>query len=164
MQDSKGIPKGMKKILEERGLWRPRLSVQCRIDNPKAGAKTKRVNDPACIRPTDGRQCCARAILSSQPDFAAQKSRLEDVIEKAGHLVLFYPKFHCELNWIEYYWGETKRYTRRNCTYTLAGLREVLPTALESVPDTLVWKHWNRVQRIIQVCRFRLELTGTDIN
>jgi transposase len=110
------------------------------------------------------RQCCARAILSSQPDFAAQKSRLEDVIEKAGHLVLFYPKFHCELNWIEHYWGETKRYTRRNCTYTLAGLREVLPTALESVPDTLVWKHWNRVQRIIQVCRLRLELTGTDIN
>ena len=53
-------------------------------------------------RPTDGRQCCSGAILSSQPDFAAQKSRLKEVIKKAGHLVIFYPKFDRELNWIEY--------------------------------------------------------------
>jgi hypothetical protein len=62
--------------------------------------KTKRANDSTCIRPIGGRQLCAGVILSSQPDFAAQKSGLDDVIEKAGHLVLFYPKFHCELNWI----------------------------------------------------------------
>jgi len=33
----RGVPKGTEKILEELGLWRPRLPVQCRIDNPKAG-------------------------------------------------------------------------------------------------------------------------------
>lgn len=163
MQDFKGIPKGMKKILQERGLWRSHLPAQCRTKNPKAGAKTKRIPDPACIRPIDGRQCCARAILSSQPDFATQKSRLEDVIEEAGHLVLFYPKFHCELNWIEYYWGEAKRYTRANCTYSLAGLKEVLPIALESVPDILVWKHWRRTQRIIEVQLHLLFLAVTNM-
>jgi len=151
MQDSQGVPKGMKKILEERGLWRTNLRAHCKINNPKPGAKTKRIDNPGCLRPTDGRHCCARAILFSQPDFAAQKSRLEEVIEKAGHLVMFYPKFHCEMNWIEYYWGSCKRYARKHCTYTLAGLHDVLPDALESVPDTLVWKYWDRTQRIIKV-------------
>ena len=140
------------KDLEERGLWRQDLRAHCKIDNPKPTAKTKHVDNPSCLRPTDGRQCCARAILSSQPDFAAQKSCLEEVIENAGHLVLFYPKLHCEMNWVEYYWGSCKRYARKHCTYTLAGLYEVLPGALESVPDTLVWKYWNRTQRIINVC------------
>ena len=36
---------------------------------------------------------------------------LEHVIVQAGHEVIFYPKFHCELNYIEYYWAAVKRYT-----------------------------------------------------
>jgi len=39
---------------------------------------------------------------------------LETVILQAGHEVLFYPKFHCELNYIEYYWAALKRYTREH--------------------------------------------------
>jgi transposase len=99
---------------------------------------------------TPGR-CCERAVLSSQADFMAQKSRLEEAVERAGHIAVFYPKFHCELNWIEYYWGAAKRYTRKHCTYTLNGLRVVVPEALESVPDILIWKFYNRTQRILQV-------------
>ncbi|KAA8893425.1 hypothetical protein FN846DRAFT_529170 [Sphaerosporella brunnea] len=38
------------------------------------------------------------ANLSAQPDFKGQRSRIEEVVEDAGHLVMFYPKFHCELN------------------------------------------------------------------
>jgi len=38
------------------------------------------------------------ALLSSQPDFAAQKNWIEETIEGAGHKVEFFPKFHCELN------------------------------------------------------------------
>ena len=49
------------------------------------------------------------------------------MVEATGHAVLFYPKFHCELNWIEYYWGQVKRYTRDNCEYNYEGLKTVSP-------------------------------------
>ncbi|OJA11837.1 hypothetical protein AZE42_04062 [Rhizopogon vesiculosus] len=33
---------------------------------------------------------------------------LETLIKKAGHECIFLPKFHCELNPIEMYWGWCK--------------------------------------------------------
>jgi hypothetical protein len=54
----------------------------------------------------------AETILASQPDFLEQKCSIAEIIEKAGHLCLFLPKYHCELNIIEFFWGATKRYTR----------------------------------------------------
>lgn len=50
-----------------------------------------------------GKECCALRILEAQPDFATEKSLLETVILEAGYEVIFYSKFHCELNYIEYY-------------------------------------------------------------
>jgi hypothetical protein len=46
-----------------------------------------------------------RRILSLQEDFISQKSLLQEEIEKRGHKCIFYPKYHCELNFIEMYWG-----------------------------------------------------------
>ena len=34
------------------------------------------------------------------------------IILEAGHEVVFYPKFNCELNYIGYYGGALKKYTR----------------------------------------------------
>ena len=45
-----------------------------------------------------------RMLLSALYDFMAQKSRVHELIEGRGHICLFLPKFHCELNWIELYW------------------------------------------------------------
>jgi hypothetical protein len=70
-------PKGLKQVLIERGLW------------PSGGLKLEE----------------ARKIMSQQPDFLMQKGRVEEVIVAAGHKVIFYPKFHCELNYIENFWG-----------------------------------------------------------
>jgi len=53
---------------------------------------------------------------------------LETVILQAGHEVIFYPKFHCELNNIEYYWAALKRYTREHCKYSLPELEKMSRT------------------------------------
>ena len=58
--------------------------------------------------------CCARHILAAQEDFKANKPLLQEVIESMGHKVIFYSKFHPELNFIEQYWGAAKRYTIHN--------------------------------------------------
>ena len=77
--------------------------------------------------------CCARKIMSLQPDFLVQKSELETIIEEAEHKCIFYPKFHCELNFIEMYWGAAKRYTREHCDYTWNGLQKTVPEALNFI-------------------------------
>ena len=36
-------------------------------------------------------------------------------ISITANQILFYPKFHCELNHIEYFWCHSKRYAREHC-------------------------------------------------
>eukprot|EP00122_Pirum_gemmata_P007581 Pgem_evm1s6961 len=55
----RGKPKGIKIILEERGLWVEGLKLEC--------DKIIKKND------CKGRTCCARHMLQSQPDFREQK-------------------------------------------------------------------------------------------
>jgi len=79
--------KGMVIILQERGFHNAvNLPAQC--------TKFK------CQDPEEG-MCCCCCILFNRPNFKAQKSALEELIESHGHLVFFYPQFHCELNFIE---------------------------------------------------------------
>jgi hypothetical protein len=49
--------------------------------------------------------CCASKL---QPDFANQKGLLEEIVAAAGHYIVFYPKFHCELNFIEQFWDQAR--------------------------------------------------------
>lgn len=57
------------------------------------------------ISGTDTKDCCWSKILSLQSDFVNEKPLLQMVIEEAGHVCLFLPKFHCELNPIELLWS-----------------------------------------------------------
>lgn len=86
--------KGMELIIRERGLWPEGrgLNAQCE------GFKCE-------LGKTD---CCCRRLLFTQPDFVNQKSYLEELITSRGHICDFYPKYHCELNFIEQYWGAAK--------------------------------------------------------
>jgi hypothetical protein len=52
--------------------------------------------------------CCCQRILYNQLDFMNVESHLETVCKVRGHRVLFLPKFHCELNFIEQCWGYAK--------------------------------------------------------
>jgi hypothetical protein len=145
-----GVPKGLKAVLTERGLWPqncPRFLAQCSIKSSKG--KGSRLN-PRCL---DGGECCARALLAAQPDFKSQKSQVEEVIKAAGHEVIFYPAFHCEINFIEYYWGAAKVYTRNNCEYDFEALKRLVPEALAQVPKKLIWKYWARTDRIMEAYR-----------
>uniref|UniRef100_U9U851 Uncharacterized protein n=1 Tax=Rhizophagus irregularis (strain DAOM 181602 / DAOM 197198 / MUCL 43194) TaxID=747089 RepID=U9U851_RHIID len=64
-------PKGMKQILLERGKWKEGLRANCQLC--KNGDK-----DPNRV------DCCARRIISLEPDFVAQKGALHEIISTAG--------------------------------------------------------------------------------
>ena len=119
-------PKGMKRVLQERGLWVNGLLMKCR---------------DKC--PVDSVNCCAKRLLEVQPDFRGQCSLVLEVTDAASHFCIFLPKFHCELNFIEYFWGAVKKYLRDHCDYTFATLQENLPKALESVAVETIrkWEH-----------------------
>jgi len=78
--------KGMEVIICERSLWlADGLAAQC----------------PGFYCPPDRTDCCCWQLLYLQPDFLNQKSLLQELVESCGYLCDFYPKYHCELNFIE---------------------------------------------------------------
>ncbi|EJF62740.1 hypothetical protein DICSQDRAFT_30294, partial [Dichomitus squalens LYAD-421 SS1] len=56
---------------------------------------------------------------------------------------IFLPKSHCEINFIEYFWGAVKHWLQEHCDYTFETLRENMPKALRSVSVELLrkWEH-----------------------
>lgn len=101
MQYDSGIQKGIKQILLERNLFtnaegKYGLLFQCK----KCGDKT-----PRNQRPVNNDRCCARYVLSQQPDFQEQDPWLVEVCKSCNFSIIFYPKYHCELNFIEIIWG-----------------------------------------------------------
>ena len=137
-EEWRGKPKGCKRVLQERGLWP--------VGGLRHDCKSKKSKKD---KSHTSNSCCARRLLLVQPDFLAQKSRLQEEIEKRGHLCLFFPKFHCELNWIEYRWGRAKWYTRKHCQYNWPSLIKTVPRALEEIPSLLLLKYWWKSTRIL---------------
>lgn len=132
MQMPDGVQKGVRTILKERGLWNASLKL-----------------------------AEARMLLSIQPDFSAQKSWLEETFgSEDGFLLDFYPKFHCEFNFIELYWGAAKAYARRNCDYTFRGLQSVLPDALRSVSVQTIRRFARKCFRYMDAYRI-VDSSGT---
>ena len=52
--------------------------------------------------------CCMHRVLALQEDFRSEKPLIQLLIDGAGHICLFLPRFHCELNPIEMLWGYGK--------------------------------------------------------
>jgi len=61
---------------------------------------------PSTPRPDEW--CCMHRVLSLQEDFRTERPLIQTLIEDAGHICLFLPRFHCELNPIEMLWGYGK--------------------------------------------------------
>ena len=92
-------------------------------------------NRPGC-NPEGG--CFARRVLEAERDFQDQKGRLQEEVEALGHRVLFYPKFHCKLNFIERYWCRAKWFARENCGHDFEALKTTVPEALASVTNASI--------------------------
>ena len=117
--------KGMEIIIWERRLQpEDGLPAQC--------------PDFKCL--ADHTDCCCWCLLFNQPDFVGQKSKLQEFIESHGHLCDFYPKYHCELNFIEQYWGVAKfQYRTASRASTLKDMERIVKESLDSVPLLQIW-------------------------
>ena len=119
MQRDDGVQKGIT-ILKERGLCVDGMKLICK--NCKSGDKSDDIN------------CCGRRRLSECDDFGASVCWLQDVINEAPANIqarmIFFPKFHCELNYIEMIWGYAKTYLRRRCTFNFSQFEDLLQSVL----------------------------------
>lgn len=77
--------------------------------------------------------CCAVHLLGNQPDFTEQKSILAEAIKNSGHIFELYPRYHCECNPIERFWGASKKIARQNCDYSFKSLKDNINSFLDSV-------------------------------
>lgn len=134
-KDLRGVFKGMAVILEERGFTN--------ISNVRAECKGFK-----CL--PGATNCCCRRILYNQPDFAEGESLLETHCRARGVEVIFLPKFHCELNFIEQCWGRAKSVYR---TYRPSSKEEDLErntlTSLDSIPLDMMKRFAMRARRFM---------------
>lgn len=108
-----GTPKGMKAVLEERGI-----------------------STASLIGPQ------MKVILANHEDFKSEKPKVITFLESLGHQAFFLPKFHPEMNPIERVWGQAKRYTKAYCNYSFPSLRKTIPVGLDYVTvDNIVKFH-----------------------
>jgi len=112
--------KGMAIIIAERGLWpADGLPAQC----------------PSFCCPPGRTDCCCHQLLFSQPDFTGQKPQLQEAIEHRSHLCDFYPKYHCEMNFIEQYWGSAKlQFQAMGRAMTMEEIEVKVVECLDDVP------------------------------
>ncbi len=130
-----GIFKGMAVVLQERGFGdMSKVRAECKDFKCAPGLTT----------------CCCRRILYNQPDFVAVESLLESTCKAYGFKVMFLPKFHCELNFIEQCWGYAKRIYRLNPESSREDvLQKNALTALNSIPLESMRKFSNRSRRFM---------------
>ena len=143
MQHPDGVPKGIETVVRERKLWNMvRNTSRVRCQECAVGGDTTENHT----------YCCMYRALSTQPDFANQKEWLQETVENSGHLIIFFPKFHCELNFIELVWGFMKRELRDNCDFNFDNLclriHELLDNTLPT-KTTMIRKFHNRCLRFM---------------
>lgn len=123
------LKKGVKTILLERGLWKSSLNLQS-----------------------------ARELLSMQEDFKAEREWLEQIVTNAGCEILWFPKFHCELNPIELVSGFIKGYFRRNCTFSYKDLSEQVEPFMKQIPLQYIASYYGHCEKFME--GYKQGLTG----
>ena len=143
-----GHSKGLKQICMERDLVKPdsKMNGVCgskqRKERKEAMASTgigkeESVEVPLHMGFADEEACCLAYLLSQQPDFIAQQNAIQEYIESRGHLCIFLPKYHPELNAIERYWSRIKLHTREHCDGTKQRTKKEADLALNGANNDL---------------------------
>ena len=107
-QTAAGVQKGVRTYLVERGKWAVGMNLER-----------------------------ARAVLDAEPDFQEDKDKvwLNVIASKFGNTtIIFFPKFHCELNFIEMVWGYIKAVLRKMCTFKFEDLCKNLDEIVNNIP------------------------------
>ena len=113
---SDGTPKGMRQVLNKRGV------------------------DTKGMKAAD-----MRKALGEMHDFKYEMMKVEHLVSNCGYRAIFIPKFHCELNLIEACWGQAKRYTRAHCDYSFHGLERTVNPGLNSITLDHIRKFYRKV-------------------
>ncbi|KAF7371742.1 hypothetical protein MVEN_00030700 [Mycena venus] len=146
MTTSTGVQKGLKTVLEERGFNVKGMKAKCK---------------PVC--PFESENCCMARLLSQQDDFVNQVSLLEKLITEAGHECMFLPKFHCELNPIEMYWGWCKyRYREIPKDGPFEKSKQAALKCLDACPTEVIRRFVNRSWRFMDAYRKGLSGKAAD--
>ncbi|EFP88340.2 uncharacterized protein PGTG_14424 [Puccinia graminis f. sp. tritici CRL 75-36-700-3] len=126
-----GQAKGIQTILEERGLWQHYSSKAHESNNSST--------------------CCWSKIMSCQSDFVNERPLLQQIIEDSGHVCLFLPKFHCELNPIELFWSYIKDWYRKqsHTTQSFPAAKDLFEKVRKSCPLVTIRKYFCRIDQQI---------------
>ncbi|EJD53834.1 hypothetical protein AURDEDRAFT_21050, partial [Auricularia subglabra TFB-10046 SS5] len=180
-----GTPKGMKVVLQERGLYdriKPGARGQpvgkcksCSTSEAKRTEMEKRAREaleadpelygsfaaevPAAAE-TDS-WCCMLRCLSQQKDFREEKPKIQKYIEARGHFCAFLPKFHCELNPIELMWANGKQKFRDEADGTFETAKKLVPRCLDAIPPTRIRHFFRKVYRYMDAYRKGLDAKQT---
>jgi len=65
----------------------------------------------------------------------------------------FFPKFHCEFNWIKRYWGNVKCNVRKKCDYTFKNFERTVPQCLDAVSKLMLRRFARKLYRYIDAYR-----------
>ncbi|EHS62464.1 uncharacterized protein PGTG_20589 [Puccinia graminis f. sp. tritici CRL 75-36-700-3] len=130
------------------------------IDQEACFTKELGTTAPANLPQSKLKDCCWSQIMTSQSDFLAERSLLQTMIEDAGHICLFLPKFHCELNPIELLWAYVKADYRRQshqCS-TWKHYQALFEHSRRSCPLSTIRKFFRKIDR--QHSAYALGLDG----
>jgi hypothetical protein len=129
---------------------------------------------PVC--PFKNTNCCMARLLSKQDNFWNQISLLEEKLHTHGHIYVFLPKFHCELNPIEMvclkyfysgiiywtfylqYWGWAKHRYRDVYKDKFEEAKKIARECLDACTADIIRRFFNQSWRFMDT--YRKGLTG----
>lgn len=71
--------------------------------------------------------------------------------------MLFYLKFHCELNHIKYFGCDGKSWTRKNCKYSIEGLKKDISKALSQIQYSKTLRHNKSCLKKMELYRKKIQ-------